>query len=98
MAGGLLCGIRNELARGIDMKIEVSVEIFRPAERVWSVLVDVERWPEWTPSTTSIERLDQAAFGPGSRVRIRQPKLKAVVWRVTEFRQDRLFTWEAQSA
>jgi len=58
------------------MKIEVSVEVFRPAERVWSVLVDVERWPEWTASITQIERLDQAAFGPGSRVRIRQAEIK----------------------
>src|SRR5215475_5463916 len=79
------------------MKIEVSVEVFRPAERVWSVLVDVERWPQWTSSITKVERLDQAAFGPGSCVRIRQPKLKTMVWRVTEFRQGRLFTWEARS-
>jgi uncharacterized membrane protein len=79
------------------MKIEVSVEVLRPAESVWSVLLDVERWPEWTASITKIERLDQAAFGPGSRVRIRQPKLKTVVWRVSEFRHGRLFTWEAQS-
>jgi len=80
------------------MKIEVSVEILRPAESVWPVLIDVERWPEWTASITKIERLDQAAFGPGSTARIRQPKLKTVVWRVTEFRQGRLFTWETQSA
>jgi len=80
------------------MKIEVSVEILRPAESVWPVLIDVERWPEWTASITKIERLDQAAFGPRSTVRIRQPKLKTVVWRVTEFRQGRLFTWETQSA
>jgi Polyketide cyclase / dehydrase and lipid transport len=79
------------------MKIGVSVEILRPAESVWPVLIDVERWPEWTASITKIERLDQAAFGPGSTVRIRQPKLKTVVWHVTEFRQGRLFTWETQS-
>jgi len=79
------------------MKIEVSVEILRPAQIAWSVLVDVERWPEWTESITKIERLDQAAFGPGSSVRISQPKLKTVVWRVSEFRQGRLFTWETHS-
>src|SRR5262249_42610315 len=79
------------------MKIEVSAEISRPSDLVWSVLVDVERWPEWTASITTLERLDRAAFGPGSCVRIRQPKLKTMVWRVTEFQQGRLFTWKAQS-
>jgi len=79
------------------MKIEVSIEILKPAQSVWSVLVDVERWPEWSESITKIERLDQAAFGPGSSVRIRQPKLKTLVWRVSEFRQGRLFTWETHS-
>jgi carbon monoxide dehydrogenase subunit G len=49
------------------MKIEMSTEIDAPSERVWEVMSDVERWHEWTPSITSIERLDEAPFGAGSR-------------------------------
>ena len=79
------------------MKTEVSVEISRPAELIWSVLMDVERWPEWTSSITSINRLDQAPFGMGSSVSIRQPKLKTMTWRVSEFVPGRLFTWKTQS-
>jgi uncharacterized membrane protein len=79
------------------MDIEARIEIVAPPDVVWPVLVDVERWPEWTESITSLERLDRAAFGIGSRVRIRQPKLKPVVWRVSEFQEGRFFTWETRS-
>ena len=80
-----------------QVQIEVQVEIHRAPDVVWPVLVDVERWPEWTPSVTAVERLDQSAFGIGSRVRIRQPKLKTMVWRVSEFSQGRLFTWDTRN-
>jgi uncharacterized protein YndB with AHSA1/START domain len=80
------------------MRVEVSVEITRPPDIVWPVLVDVEHWPEWTASITKIERLDQAAFGLGSAVRIHQPKLKAMTYRVCKFEKGRLFAWETQSS
>jgi uncharacterized membrane protein len=79
------------------MKVEVSVEILRPVDSVWPVLADVERWPEWTASMTKVERLDSNPFGPGSRIRVRQPKLKALEWRVSDFQKGRSFSWEAQS-
>jgi hypothetical protein len=60
-------------------------------------MADVERWPEWTTSVTRLERLDSGPFGLGSRVRIRQPKLKTMIWQVTEFDKGRSFTWEARS-
>ena len=79
------------------MEVEVSVEIDRPANLVWPVLIDVERWPEWTASMISVQRLDSSPFGIGSRVRIRQPKLKTMIWCVSEYEQGRFFTWEARS-
>ena len=79
------------------MEMEVLVDIDRPPGDVWSVLVDVERWADWTASIAAVERLDRSAFGVGSRVRIRQPRLKTMVWQVSEFQQGRLFTWETQS-
>src|ERR1051326_7842073 len=79
------------------MKIEVSIEILRPPLAVWPIMIDVERWPEWTASVTKVERLDSAPFGLGSTVRIRQPKLKAMDWRVCEFQPGRFFTWQTRS-
>lgn len=75
----------------------VAVDINAPMERVWAVMWDIERWPEWTPSIRSIERLDQGPLSVGSRVRIRQPKVLPAVWRVTDVDPGRRFTWVTRS-
>jgi uncharacterized membrane protein len=77
------------------LRSETSISIDAPPERVWAVMVDVERWPEWTATMTSVQRLDEGEFRIGSRARIRQPKLPAAVWRVTSITPGRQFQWQA---
>lgn len=72
-----------------------TTHIATPPERIWPVLFDVTRWPEWTPTVDSVERLDDRPFTVGSRARIRQPKLPPAVWHVTEVADGRSFTWQA---
>jgi len=73
-----------------------SITIDAPIEVVWSVFTDVERWPTWASSFTSVELID----GPmrlGAKVRIRQPRLPTVIWEVTKWEPGRSWTWTATS-
>jgi uncharacterized membrane protein len=76
------------------MRIDHALEIQASSQEVWSVLIDVERWPEWTPTMETVRRLDDGPFRLGSSASIKQPQLPEAVWRVTAFTPGRQFTWE----
>ena len=71
-----------------------SITIDAPIDVVWSVFADVERWPTWTQSFTSVELID-GAMRLGAAARIRQPRLPTVVWKVTKWEPGRSWTWTA---
>ena len=71
----------------------IATDIAAPANRVWDVMSDVERWHEWTPSVTSVRRLTDGPFGIGTRVVINQPKFPPAIWKVTAVDLGRSFTW-----
>jgi uncharacterized membrane protein len=79
------------------MEYRTSIEIDAPPEKVWGVLTDLERWPEWTKSIRQIAVVDGSPLTPGAKIRIKQPRLPAAVWEVTELEPDRVFTWKATS-
>jgi uncharacterized membrane protein len=70
--------------------------VHAPAERVWQLLVDIERWPTWTESMREIKRLEDGPLVVGSRSRVIQPKGRPTVWTVTELEPMRNFTWVAR--
>jgi uncharacterized membrane protein len=76
---------------------KAAVNIDSLPQRVFEILRDVERWPEWTSTMISVQRIDRGPFTVGSSARVRQPKLRPAVWQVTELTDARNFTWVATS-
>ena len=66
-------------------------------ERLWSIIADVVRWPEWTPTMTSVEPLGPPALTVGAMFKVRQPNLRPAVWRVTAVEPNQSFTWVSKS-
>lgn len=78
--------------------IEVTIDIAAAPARVWATIVDVLRWPEWTPTVTAVRPL--GAPGPlavGDRFFVEQPKLRPAEWTVTAVEAGRSFVWAAQA-
>ena len=70
----------------------VTVDIAAPPRRVLALLLDVERWPEWAATVTSVRRVDGGEFGIGSKAHLHQPKMLPAVWQVTAL-SDTDFVW-----
>lgn len=78
------------------MRFESSVHIDATPARVYEVFSDVERWPEWTESISTVERLDDGPLRVGSKTRIKQPRFPVAVWEVTEIVEGSHFIWVAK--
>ena len=78
----------------LGMEERTSIEIATSPARVWEVLVDVERWPEWTDSVSMVRLLDTGPLAVGSRVEVSQPRIPTGTYTVTALAPGRAFTWE----
>ena len=77
--------------------LQHTITIAAPPERVWGIVIDVERWPERIPTVDVVERLDTGPLAVGSRTRLEQPRLPTAVWTVTELVDGSSYTWESKS-
>ena len=77
------------------MEQSVTVDVAAPAQQVWDVLSDVEYWSEWTETVTWVRRFEDGPLRPGSRAKIKQPKIPETEYVVTELEPGRSFTWVA---
>ena len=76
------------------MEQGVSIDVAASPDRVWEVLVDVERWPEWTASVSSVRLMDPGPLAVGSRVAISQPRIPTGTYTVTALERGSVFTWQ----
>jgi hypothetical protein len=67
------------------MHFSITTEIDAPPAVVFAVMSEIERWPEWTPTVTRVERVGGAGapLALGDRLKIVQPKVPPAVWTVT---------------
>lgn len=79
------------------MRHQVIVPIDAPAEVAWRVLADLERWPSWTDSMTTVARIGTGELVPGLRVKVKQPKLRQVEFEVTAVGPGRSFRWVSEA-
>jgi uncharacterized protein YndB with AHSA1/START domain len=70
----------------------VSRHIAAPANAVWTVLVDIDAWPQWGPSVSGAE-IDGDELGLGATGRVYTPLGIALPFTVTEFEAGRSWAW-----
>lgn len=78
------------------MMLENVILIDAPQSVVWSVTIDIARWPQWMPTVTTVKRLDAGPFDCGSAALIKQPGLSEAKWVVTALTPGERFTWETR--
>lgn len=84
------------------MRYETRVRVDAAAGTVWRLLADVGRWPEWTPTVTSVALRDPRPAGAevavGQRAVVKQPGRRATTYTVREVVPGRRFLWGRSSA
>ena len=79
------------------MNLRDEVEIDAPVSSVWALTIDVESWPQTTPTVTRVNLLDPGPLAPGSRARVKQPRQPSAVWTVTRLEPEAVFEWATHS-
>ncbi|BDW83484.1 hypothetical protein MACH24_29220 [Erythrobacter sp. Dej080120_24] len=73
--------------------IRTQIEIDAPKERIWDILVDLDRYHEWNPFITDA----RGRIAPGATFEVRprtdSGKRHVFVPQVTDYREHREFTW-----
>jgi uncharacterized membrane protein len=79
------------------MLTEGSIEIDAPLRLVWDVFSNVEHWPDWTASVTSLVGQDGSALAVGRGFAIKQPGMQKLTWKVTDIEPGTSWTWVQRS-
>ena len=72
--------------------LSVSRDVAAPAERLWSLLVDVTVWPSWGPSVAEVD-LPTELIEPGSAGRVRTAVGVWLPFEITAFEPGTSWSW-----
>jgi hypothetical protein len=86
------------LLYGGVVKLVRTADINASPATVWQVMMDVERWPEWTPSTLRVQRHDDGPLRLGSTATLELRRAPKATWTVTQFEEGRSFYWLSKPA
>jgi hypothetical protein len=78
------------------MRYETSTTTAAGPSRLWAVLSDVERWPEWIEVYEEVSRAEHGQLKVGDQAHVKQKGLAAGDWTVTELEEGRVFAWESR--
>ncbi|WP_052304893.1 SRPBCC family protein [Stackebrandtia nassauensis] len=73
----------------------VTLAVKAPVDLVWRTIADLEDWPKWTPTVTSVKPSHQDGLRVGDTAEVVQPKQRDRVWTITEVKEGESFTWKA---
>ncbi len=76
--------------------VRASIVIDAPAERIWQILLDFERYGEWNPFTPRVESTLQPGAPVHLHVRLRGERLSHRVEYVTAVEPERRLAWRMQ--
>lgn len=88
------------MAKEKNLVRSLTVEIAAPAELVWSILVDLPRYPQWNPYTVKVE----SSLRLGEPVNLFLPnpakpgELLHVIEHLADFEPHRLLAWEMHAS
>ena len=78
------------------MRAELTEVVACSPERLWEVVVDVERWPALMDHVRELGIDGGGPLRPGSTATVRQRMLPAATWTVTELHDRQRFTWTSR--
>jgi hypothetical protein len=80
------------------LSYEASAQVVASVDAVWQVLSDVEAWPTWPATMSTVQGPESPALRLGAVFDIRQPRLRPATWVVAALDPPRHFQWVSRSA
>lgn len=78
------------------MRYETSTTTSAEPSRLWAVVTDVEKWPEWIEVYQEVRRARSGELEVGASAHVKQKGLAGGDWTVTAIDEGRSFVWESR--